>query len=109
MIFIVSKELLAELLNKEECTHYLQIERSLLKDGFHREILTQIDGRHNLPTDAILLLLEHFSESIYLDKFQLEEMKRFGSIHTVKFLQEMDLEIPAAFSKPNYIFIFRTM
>jgi len=96
---------LDDLLIQKHCDGSIKLNRYLLRDGYHRELVSEFKTKYK----GNLLILEYLSESFYLDKYQLEEMERFGSPHRVKLLREIDLEKPAAFSSPNYIFVFHNI
>jgi len=99
------RNIFEDLTSIKDCSSTINLQRFILKEGFHRDIQTII----HLPSisSGTVLLLEHFSQAIYLDKYQLKELERFGAQHRVRLLQEIDLEKPAAFSTPNYAFIFK--
>lgn len=87
----------------------LDMKRSLKKDGLHRELITEI----NLPDEEIdkylrqgctFALVETFSNSIFIDRYELEEHERFGGASFFIF-KEIDLEKPSYFSTQNIVII----
>jgi len=63
----------------ENLTLSLRVERHLEKQGFHQELVTRLYSEpkaHPIYCKTILLL-ERLSSSVYVDKFQLQQLERY--------------------------------
>ena len=79
----------------------LEFTRILENRGFHRDLHTnftlsrdQSNGRNDEPSLCTVVIAEIVDESFYVDKFQVEEIRRLGgeSAPFVFFFDEFDLE-----------------
>ncbi|EGG17965.1 phosphatidylinositol glycan [Cavenderia fasciculata] len=80
------------------------LERSIKKQGFHRDLFSSlmINTPNNQQQQCKLLLLEHFDEGIFVDQYEVDEIHRFGG-SDVRIYQLIDLEKPSYTSTQNYI------
>lgn len=87
----------------EECIYSAKIWRSVQLQGFHRELETKVvfQAKTTLSKGCRFIIEENFTRSLYLDKYQLEELSRFHYnvkkdplFVDIKLLKEMDLEKP---------------
>ena len=66
----------------EERVQLQSLQRSLDKKGFHREIRTDITlsarGREASELRCQVALMEMLPESVFVDKYQVDELHRFG-------------------------------
>jgi hypothetical protein len=90
----------------------ISITRELHNEGFHKELATEVtfSSKSKDKSNCVLMMMQRFSESIYLDKFQLEELERLDTMWTNKkfFLEkEVNLESPSysPSSTPFHFFV----
>ncbi|EFA76100.1 phosphatidylinositol glycan [Heterostelium album PN500] len=85
------------------------ISREARKQGFHRELFTSIQlnslntnnaGQHQ--QHCSILLLEHFDQGAFVDRYEVDELKRFGG-PSVYLYQLIDLEKPSYTSTQNFV------
>jgi hypothetical protein len=79
--------------------------RQFEKEGFHRDLETQLNIDENVMRECTnIILLETFSESLYIDHYQIDELKRLKSFSWNYFIREpFDLEAPSFLAKPNKV------
>ena len=78
----------------------LEFTRILENRGFHRDLRTNFtlsrdpNGRNDGPSLCTVVIAEIVDEAFYVDKFQVEEIRRLGgeSAPFVFFFDEFDLE-----------------
>jgi len=93
-----------KMIRTQECGNFKisKLDRNAGKFGFHRDLITSII--FSLPeeetNDCTLLLVENLSESIYIDKFQIEDEERLSAKlqnrehPKIRMKEEMDVEKP---------------
>eukprot|EP01112_Ceratiomyxa_fruticulosa_P015444 TRINITY_DN4541_c0_g2_i4.p1 TRINITY_DN4541_c0_g2~~TRINITY_DN4541_c0_g2_i4.p1 ORF type:complete len:381 (+),score=72.85 TRINITY_DN4541_c0_g2_i4:719-1861(+) len=72
------------------------IRRSLLSQGMHRELKTEVSlflPKVKNPAECSVMLVEYLSSSIFVDQYQLEDLERFSGEHPIIF-RDIDLEKP---------------
>ncbi|EGC33454.1 hypothetical protein DICPUDRAFT_36695 [Dictyostelium purpureum] len=87
-----------------------KLERSIKKSGFHRELVSNVTIKSpptlKIPRECKLLFLEHFDQGIFVDRYEVDEIERFGG-PKVNIYQLIDLEKPSATSTQNYISVVK--
>ncbi|KAF2069863.1 hypothetical protein CYY_008816 [Polysphondylium violaceum] len=86
-------------------TSILFNQRTVVKQGFHRELISNISistSGSGAQNQCSLLFLEHFDQGIFVDQYEVDEIHRFGGPQ-VNIYQLIDLEKPSATSTQNYI------
>eukprot|EP00013_Stygamoeba_regulata_P014292 CAMPEP_0177680664 /NCGR_PEP_ID=MMETSP0447-20121125/30295_1 /TAXON_ID=0 /ORGANISM="Stygamoeba regulata, Strain BSH-02190019" /LENGTH=423 /DNA_ID=CAMNT_0019190013 /DNA_START=237 /DNA_END=1508 /DNA_ORIENTATION=- len=93
---------------------YLDISREVRNEGFHRDVSYSLNGRYEQVRSALVLsgtsysdavkvkhyrcgaiFFESFSESVYLDRYQLEDLYQRGQGPFVFHSRKLDLEVAA--------------
>ncbi|KYR00199.1 phosphatidylinositol glycan [Tieghemostelium lacteum] len=85
-------------------------DRSIKKLGFHRDLVTSLVITNHLNNglhECSLSLLEHLDEVIFIDKYEVDEIQRFGGPQ-VTIYQLIDLEKPSLSSTQNYVSVVKS-
>lgn len=118
-ILVVLLALCARSTNNEDVGHIEEvptpISRILTNPGFHRELTTEItlEDEHRVKiikdhTNCTLMLLETFSEGVYVDEYEVGNLERLGSGNHVHFFNQVDVEKPAYFSSKNVVLVYHS-
>eukprot|EP01133_Synstelium_polycarpum_P006176 gene6176-7154_t len=80
--------------------HVAVEEREAQKSGFHRDLFTsvRVTGRMAEDSTCTLLVLEHFDQGVFVDKYEVDEIDL-----NVHLYQLIDLEKPSYTSTQNYV------
>lgn len=73
----------------------VQLHRNFENDGFHRNLVTKINLENVCVQSCTFMLIEFFPESIYVDPFEINEIKRFGGLNSMVF-GSVDIEKPVS-------------
>ncbi|GAM23862.1 hypothetical protein SAMD00019534_070370 [Acytostelium subglobosum LB1] len=81
--------------------------REARKQGFHRELFTQLSIHPTLDTKVssahcFLTILDNFDQGAFVDQYEVSEIQRFGGPN-VHLYQLIDLEKPSYNSTQNYV------
>ncbi|KAL8593207.1 hypothetical protein ACOMHN_009862 [Nucella lapillus] len=88
----------------------LQVHRSVLREGFHREIQTTVTMGKDVfrgprGGECGLLLIEHLPSSLYVDPFQLLMLAQSGGPQVLAG-SAVDIEAPEYLSAPLDVFVY---
>ncbi|XP_064419087.1 phosphatidylinositol-glycan biosynthesis class X protein [Latimeria chalumnae] len=83
------------------------LKQQLLKDGFHRELLIDVEagGAAGVPEGCSLALVVHLPKGVYVDPYQLAMLKESNELEALV-LNEVDVEAPEYFSSEVSVLVF---
>eukprot|EP01132_Coremiostelium_polycephalum_P009363 gene9363-11501_t len=85
--------------------------RQVQKQGFHRELFSSFvlknNNKRNVGDDCQVLFFENFDQGIYVDKYEVDEITRFGGPKVVIYYL-IDLEKPSTSSTQNHVSVIKS-
>ncbi|XP_072895098.1 phosphatidylinositol-glycan biosynthesis class X protein [Hemitrygon akajei] len=83
----------------------VSLNRSIVKNGFHRELLIDVKLNEGAHHDCCIMIKEHLPQGLYVDPYELASLREHSN--TKVFVQkEIDIEAPAYLSPVHTVIIY---